>query len=474
MNTLTLILLILVLLLTAVCLFIYLSSSKRAQSDQSNQAETVGKLQIALSKIKEFEDGIQKQVDQRTLVIKEEYDEKRDRDIILKKALKKAEDANFLLNSFLSNVSSEIRTPLNNIIGFASLLESDLSMLENKELFDYAHAVSESGDRLLHLLNNIIDISRVESNDFTLNSVPCALNGIVANTIQVYLFQANKKKLKLNFKPCEIPEGLADETGFSKALSIILDNAIKFTDQGFINISTDYHKDRKLISVRIKDTGVGIDPAFLPELLAPFKSDTTGFAKEGKGSGLGLPLAKSLLEMMQGSLDIQSEKGVGTTITLFLPAVVTETRETAAAPVPPSEQKKKARGLHDLDIFIVEDDMMNKLVLTEMTKSLGRVVAAMNGDETLKFVQKFAAENKFFDIMLFDINLPPPWDGVKLMHEIRKTYKQYRSVPFIAQTAYAMAGDREKLLEEGFDDYISKPINQQQLYSIMKNQLNKG
>jgi len=100
-------------------------------------------------------------------------------------------------------------------------------------------------------------------------------------------------------------------------------------------------------------------------------------------------------------------------------------------------------------------------------------VAAINGDETLKIIKARVAENKFFDIMLFDINLPPPWDGIKLMQEIRKTWKQYRSIPFIAQTAYAMAGDRETLLEAGFDDYISKPINQQQLFSIMKNQLNK-
>lgn len=474
MNTLTVSLIAILLLLVTVCMFLYISSGKRSRSYQVKLDEKELELRAAVLRIRDFEEGIDNQVEKRLQVIKEEYDEKRDRDLILKKALKKAEDANFLLNSFLSNVSSEIRTPLNNIIGFASLLEAELSVLENKELFDYAHAVSESGDRLLHLLNNIIDISRVESNDFTLKPIPCALNGIVANTIQVYLFQANKKKLKLNFKPADIPEGLADETGFSKALSIVLDNAIKFTDQGFVNISTEFHKDRRLISVRIKDTGAGIDSAFLPELLAPFKSDTTGFAKESKGSGLGLPLAKSLLEMMQGSLDIQSEKGVGTTVTLFIPAIVINTKDNEPASSHMAEAKKKARGLHDLDIFIVEDDMMNKLVLTEMTKSLGRVVAAVNGDDTLKFIHNFAAENKFFDIMLFDINLPPPWDGVKLMHEIRKTYKQYRSIPFIAQTAYAMAGDREKLLEEGFDDYISKPINQQQLYSIMKNQLNKG
>jgi CheY-like chemotaxis protein len=126
-----------------------------------------------------------------------------------------------------------------------------------------------------------------------------------------------------------------------------------------------------------------------------------------------------------------------------------------------------------LNIFIVEDDFMNRQVLTEMTKSLGSVISAANGDETISIIKSKTEQNIIFDIMLFDINLPPPWDGVKLMQEIRKTWKAYRSVPFIAQTAYALAGDRQKLLEAGFDDYISKPINQQQLYSIMKNQLNK-
>lgn len=470
MSFLTIVLIILLILSIAITVLLIISARKESVKLENKVKAREEVLQTAMAKVRDYEVEMEQRVNEKTLVIKEEYDEKRERDLILKKALKKAEDANFLLNSFLSNVSSEIRTPLNNIIGFSSLLEAELSILENKELFDYAHAVLESGDRLLHLLNNIIDISRVESNDFTLKPIPCALNGIVANTIQVYLFQANKKKLKLNFKPGDIPEAIADENGLSKVLSIILDNSIKFTEQGFINISTDYYHERNLISIRIKDTGTGIDPAFLPELLAPFKSETTGFSKEGKGTGLGLPLAKSLLEMMQGILEIQSERGVGTTVTLFLRAHSANTEEASA---PDQEHKKKARGLHDLEIFIVEDDMMNKLVLTEMTKALGRVIAAVNGDETLSIIKKRAAENKFFDIMLFDINLPPPWDGIKLMQEIRKTWKQYRSVPFIAQTAYAMAGDREKLLEAGFDDYISKPINQHQLYSIMKNQLNK-
>lgn len=173
---------------------------------------------------------------------------------------------------------------------------------------------------------------------------------------------------------------------------------------------------------------------------------------------------------MQGKLEIQSEKGAGTTVTLFLRTAVVSPVEISEGP---PELKKQARALHDLNIFIVEDDIMNRLVLTEMIKSLGNVVSASNGDETMKILTRRITENFIFDIMLFDINLPPPWDGVKLMKEIRKIWKPYRSVPFIAQTAYALAGDRQKLLEAGFDDYISKPINHQQLFSIMKNQLNK-
>jgi signal transduction histidine kinase/CheY-like chemotaxis protein len=392
------------------------------------------------------------------------------KDVILKKALKRAEETNFLKNAFLSNISHEIRTPLNNIIGFASLLEAEISLLENKELFDYAHAISDSGDRLLHLLNNIIDISRIESNDMLMSLKPCNVNSIIGSVSQLFLFKANEQKLKLNFIAGEIPEGLADETGLTKVLTAIIENAISYTEHGFVNISSEYNSDAREISIRIKDSGVGIDPAYLSEIFDAFRNESAGYSKEAQGAGLGLPLAKSLIELMGGKIEITSEKGKGTVVTLFL-----RTPEERPSPAAQKEISKKVKfkTLQNLEIFIVEDDLMNKIVLYEMTKSLGNVESAVNGDETLKIMERTYLEGKLFDIMLFDINLPPPWDGIKLMLEIRKKYPEYKSIPFIAQTAYAMAGDREKLLEAGFDDYISKPINQQALYSIMKNQLNK-
>jgi len=392
------------------------------------------------------------------------------RDIVLKKALKRAEETNFLKNSFLTNISHEIRTPLNNIIGFSSLLEAEISILENKELFDYARSISLSGDRLLHLLNNIIDMSRVESNDMRFALKPCNVNCIVGNVTQMFLFKANEQKLKLNFIAGEVPEAQGDEVGLTKALTAIIENAIKYTENGFVNISSEFIAEKDEISIRIKDSGVGIDVSYLAEIFNPFRSESSGYSKEIHGAGLGLPLAKSLIELMQGRIEIVSEKGYGTIVTIFLK---TNTGVEISPLSKTLTKKEKFKTLHNLEIFIVEDDLMNKIVLYEMTKSLGNVVAVVNGDETMSIINKTYQEGKFFDIMLFDINLPPPWDGIRLMQEIRKKYKEYQYIPFIAQTAYAMVGDKEKLLEAGFDDYISKPINQQALFSIIKNQLNK-
>ncbi|MCF8388206.1 MAG: response regulator, partial [Bacteroidales bacterium] len=125
----------------------------------------------------------------------------------------------------------------------------------------------------------------------------------------------------------------------------------------------------------------------------------------------------------------------------------------------------------DLNIFIVEDDRMNRLVLVKMLKNMGNIVAAEDGEETLKIISENSKKGLTFDIMLFDINLPAPWDGIKLMEEIKVKYKEYRTIPFIAQTAYAMTGDKERLLEAGFDNYIAKPVNKKELITMIQNQL---
>lgn len=437
----------------------------KAESGQKDQA--LKKLSADLAEAKESVDQI---IKNKVTELNNEEGEPEKSDFTLKRALKRSEEANFMKNAFLSNFSHEIRTPLNNIIGFASLLEAEISLLENKELFDYARAISESGDKLSHLLDNILDISKLEANDMQIKLKSCQLNNVVADATQMFVFKANEQKLKLNLKLNDVPSAFIDDKGLNKILSIILENAVKYTPNGFINVSTDFQGDKDEICIRIKDTGIGIDPTYLPGIFDPFRQDSLGYTKENSGAGLGLPLAKSLVEMMRGHIEIESAKGIGTTVTIFFPP---EKSEADLLSRKEPTKKEKFKTLQGLEIFIVEDDLMNKIVLYEMTKTLGNVVTTMDGDEALKVIEDEFKAGKVFDIMLFDINLPPPWDGIKLMHEVRKKIKAYKTIPFVAQTAYAMTGDKEKLLEAGFDDYISKPINQQELYSIMKNQLNK-
>ena len=466
-------LILITILLVAALIFLFLQHKKT-----KNLTNQLGEKDIDIQRLIKERDSFREKVLQ--LETRDEAENeteflKTGIELTLKKALKRAEEENYQKNAFLSNLSSEIRTPLNNIIGFASLLETETSLLEHKELFEYARGISESGDRLINLLNNIIDISRIESHAVDIKIKPCLVSSIVSSVAQLYVFKANDQKIKFNIINKDIPEALPDDKVLTKVLGGIVDNSIKYTAKGFVNISTGYQEKTNEVTIRVKDSGSGIDPAYLKEIFNAFRPDSAGYNKEIKGTRLGLPIAKRFMEMMDGDIEIDSKKGEGTTVTIFLKAAVVPEVETVQEVLEDSIEteatNRRTNILQNLDIFIVEDDMMNSMVLVQMTKSLGTVTTAVNGEATIKIIADKVAKGQAFDIMLFDINLPPPWDGVKLMQTIRKQYPVYKKIPFIAQTAYAMTGDREKLLESGFDDYIAKPINKNELYTIMKNQL---
>ncbi len=418
-----------------------------------------------------FNEKLETRVNERTKALQEEILERKQVDIDLKKALKNAEDANYLKNAFLANMSHEIRTPLNGIIGFSSLLASELSLREDPELYEYAEGIEKSGDRLLHLLNNILDISRIEANDMEVKLAPCQTNEIVKNISELYSFKANEKGLKLNTKYNEIPNAIADEVNLTKIISDVIDNAIKYTEKGFINVITDYDPEENQILIIIKDTGIGIDEAYLKHIFETFSQESLGYSREFQGAGLGLPLAKRIIELMGGKIKVESKKAKGTAITLFIKA---ETEESIDA-IPQVKKEivtlKNKTEKDKIDIFIVEDDKMNRMVIEKMLDKIGNNISAVDGEETIKIIEKNYKKGKIFEIMLFDINLPPPWDGIKLKNEIKKRWPEYNKIPFVAQTAYAMSGDKERLLEAGFDSYISKPVNKNKLINIIYNQL---
>ncbi len=421
--------------------------------------------------LKNFNDKLETKVNERTKALQEEISERRQVDIDLKKALKNAEDANYLKNAFLANMSHEIRTPLNGIIGFSSLLASELSIREDPELYEYAEGIEKSGDRLLHLLNNILDISRIEANDMEIKLAPCQTNEIVKNISELYSFKANEKGLILNAKFNEIPNAIADEVNLTKIISDVIDNAIKYTVKGFINVITDYDPEENQVLIMIKDTGIGIDESYLKHIFETFSQESLGYSREFQGAGLGLPLAKRIIELMGGKIKVESKKSEGTTVTLFINAETEESIDT----IP--QFKKEIVTLKDktekdkIDIFIVEDDKMNRMVIEKMLDKIGNNISAVDGEETIKIIGENYKKGKIFEIMLFDINLPAPWDGIKLKNEIKKRWPEYNNIPFVAQTAYAMSGDKERLLEAGFDSYISKPVNKNKLINIIYNQL---
>jgi CheY-like chemotaxis protein/two-component sensor histidine kinase len=366
-------------------------------------------------------------------------------------------------------MSHEIRMPLNGIIGFSSLLETELALLENQELYEYASGIQQSGDRLLNLLTNIIDISRIEANEIEVELHPCDVNEIIENVCELYMFTANEKGLTFKFKAGDVPKTVADNANLMRVINIIVDNALKYTNAGFVTIATTYLQDNNKVQIRVKDTGVGMDDTYKAYLFDAFRQESLGYGRQYQGAGLGLPLAKRLLDLMHGSIEIQSIRSVGTTVDIYLPC------EGAARSDAPKQviSIASAPQLGTIDIFVVEDDRMNRMVLQKILQKAGNVTMAVDGDEALKIINERFKKDHVFQVMLFDINLPSPWDGVKIMQKVRKEIPAYRLVPFIAQTAYAMAGDREKFLDAGFDDYIAKPINKNELMSIIQNQLDK-
>lgn len=400
---------------------------------------------------------------ERIEAIRTELDMRKQIDSELQKALSEAENANFLKNAFLANMSHEIRTPLNGILGFSNLLQNELALKENPELFDYAQSIERSGERLLHLLNNIIDISRLEANDFEIRQEPCSLKESLDRILGSFQFRANEKGIKLvtDFEECML---VADPNTLPRVFSELVDNALKYTEKGFIKISSKSLPDENSIEIRIQDTGIGIDPAFLNQIFDPFRQESLGYSRQYQGPGLGIPLVRKLVERMGGTITIKSEKSIGT-------SVILQFRLAENAVAEPSESKD-TDGLVALNrkysqALIVEDDAASRLILQKILEKNMSATIASDGDQTLRIVDQAYDEGKIFDLVMMDINLPVPWDGIKLKDFIIGKYPEYKNSIFIAQTAYAMEGDRERFLSAGFSGYLSKPISRKALNALL-------
>ncbi len=362
-------------------------------------------------------------------------------------------------NEFLTNMSHEIRTPMNGILGMLQLLAmTDLT----DEQTEYLESVEISSSRLLELLDNILNISRLEAERMTVTPTRFSLRQCIENALGLVALKTASKQLSINIELSSgLPEQIiADSQHLLQILGHVLGNAAKFTEHGAITISADaeeQHGSGISIHIKVIDTGVGIAPDAMHRIFDLFSQADGSAVRRFEGAGLGLTISRKLIEQMGGSIAAESSPGHGTTIHLRFPAIIPPEYYTKAAAVTITNQ------LMALTILLAEDNFINCRVATDLLQDQGhKVVVAVNGKEAMQ-----AWESRPVDLILMDIEMPI-MSGSEVTGLIRQHEKESgKHIPIIALTAHAMRGDQKRFLAEGFDGYIAKPFRKEDLASEM-------
>lgn len=374
-------------------------------------------------------------------------------------------------SKFLANMSHEIRTPMNGILGFLTLIEA--GAYENKdELKQFASSARYSAESLLDVINSVLDLSKIEAGKAQIEEQDFNLLKVIDHSISVITPIAIEKQITI-FR--EIPDTvetdlIGDQTKIRQILINLLSNAVKFTSNGSIEIKvrTKREEDNNIkLFISVIDTGIGIPADKVTQLFKPFSQVDGSESRQLGGTGLGLVICKEFVNLMGGKIGVSSEKGKGSSFNFDIklkvqsPAtskdsfkgdtMVIEQKGTTTLQTKDEKELTAARGEHH--VLLAEDNMINQKVSMKILNRAGyKVTAVGNGAEVLDAVDKYK-----FDLILMDIQMPEV-DGYAATKELRKQNNGYSEIPIIALTAHALMGDREKCIEAGMNDYLTKPI----------------
>jgi PAS domain S-box-containing protein len=379
----------------------------------------------------------------------------------LVKAKLEAEASNRLKSSFLANISHEIRTPLNSVVGFANLLLANDITNEIKE--EYIEHINHNSEKLLQIIGDIIDLSRLESSQIEITYEEASVNSIVNEIVDDArkIVKRNEKSIIISVVNMLEENGdliFTDRVWLKRVLSHLMDNAVKFTLEGSVRLS--YARENDNLVFRIKDTGIGINKENLDHIFEEFRQEIDGHHRPFEGLGVGLTLAKEVIERMGGKIFVQSEKGVGSEFSFSIPYRPAGGSTRLKSKILSNEPVSIQANWSNKICLLVDDNKDVLLYLNRVLSDTGiKTLTARSGTEALEIVKN----TPIIDVVLLDMQMPE-MNGIEATQEIRKIRKD---IPIIAQTAFIFEDDKDIILEAGCDACLIKPIRKDHLLTVM-------
>lgn len=386
--------------------------------------------------------------------VKERTAELEEKNTVLIEAKEKAEASNRLKSAFLATMNHELRTPLNHLLGFSSLI---YDMTEDETIKDFSNTMLTSGHNLLRIIEDIFEVAQLEQSQVTIRKQYLMLSDLFATLkeqLQETLIKSNKHEqinLFFNYESDLLSKQIfSDKLKLTQVLSNLINNAVKFTEKGTISLSISYSLLRNL-EISIKDTGVGIPLDKQEIIFEMFRQADDSHTRRFEGIGIGLFIAQKIAQLLHGNIIVKSEPDNGTEFTFSLPVDISEGENPIEL-----TYERTTPDLSDKSILIVEDDEVNLELMSRIIKQTNALIyKSINGVEAVE-----TAQNNKIDLILMDLKMPI-MDGFEAAKQIRQFNK---TIPIIALTAYTLTESKEKTLEAGFNDFLTKPVNRDILF----------